>query len=204
MEQSKNNIVSKTIKGIVIALLSIVLIINVYIMIQAKTNPNAVPSLFGYKPFIVLSGSMETEIYVGDLVIVKEVDSSTLKENDIIAFRDSENLVTTHRIVNVINSDKGLCFETKGDNNNTKDEGTVCEGSIEGKYQSRIPKIGNAIIFIQEPLGFTVMMLSLFIVCIFIYFINSRKIDKEMIIDKDELKEFEEFKKAKQQRKTDK
>ena len=87
-------------------------------MIQAKSNPNDVPSLFGYKPFIVLSGSMETEIYVGDLVIVKEVDSSTLKENDIIAFRDSENLVTTHRIVNVINSDKGLCFETKGDNNN--------------------------------------------------------------------------------------
>lgn len=204
MEQKKNNAVFKIIKGLVVAILSIVLVINIYIMIQAKTNPKAVPSLFGYKPFIVLSGSMETKIYVGDLVIVKEVDSKSLKENDIIAFRDSENLVTTHRIINVINSDKGVCFETKGDNNNTKDDGVVCSDSVEGKFQSRIPKIGNAILFIQEPLGFTVMMLSIFIVCIFIYFINSRKLDKEMTIDKDELKEFEEFKKMKQQRKSDK
>lgn len=204
MEQKKNNIILKIIKGLIVTILSVVLVINIYIMIEAKTKPNSVPSLFGYKPFIVLSGSMETEIYVGDLVIVKEVDNGTLKKNDIIAFRDSENLVTTHRIVNVVNSDKGLCFETKGDNNNTKDDGIVCENSVEGKYQTRIPKIGNAIMFIQEPLGFTVMMLSIFIVCIFIYFINSRKIDKQMTIDKDELKEFEEFKKAKQQRKTDK
>lgn len=204
MEQKKGNIFLKIIKGLLITVLSVILVINIYIMIQAKSNPKAVPSLFGYKPFIVLSGSMETQIYVGDLVIVKEVDSNTLKKNDIIAFRDSENLVTTHRIVNVINNDKGLCFETKGDNNNTKDDGIVCSNNVEGKYQTRIPKLGNAIMFIQEPLGFTVMMLSILIICIFIYFINSRKIDKEMIIDKDELKEFEEFKKAKQQRKTDK
>ncbi len=198
MEQSKENVFLKIIKGLIIAILSIILVINVYIMIQAKSKPNSVPSLFGYKPFIVLSGSMETEIFVGDLVIVKEVDSTTLKENDIIAFRDSENLVTTHRIINTINSGSEICFETKGDNNNTKDEGIVCSDSIEGKYQYKISKIGNAILFIQEPLGFTVMMLSIFIICIFIYIFNSKKIDKE------ELKEFEEFKKAKQQRKSDK
>lgn len=198
MKQKNEGIIFKILKGLLIAILSIVLIVNVYIMIQAKTNPKSVPSLFGYKPFIVLSGSMETEIFVGDLVIVKEVDSSSLKENDIIAFRDSENLVTTHRIVNIINSDGEVCFETKGDNNNTKDKGIVCSSSVEGKYQSRIPKIGNAILFIQEPLGFTVMMLSIFIVCIFIYIFSSKKIDK------DELKEFEEFKKAKQQGKSDK
>lgn len=200
MESKKENIFLKLVKWILITILSIILVINVYIMIQAKSRPNSVPSVFGYKPFVVLSGSMETEIYVGDLVIVKEVDSSTLKENDIIAFRNSDNLVTTHRIVDVVNDKSGVCFETKGDNNNTKDDEIVCSNNIEGKYKLRIPKLGNAIIFIQEPLGFTVMMLSIFIICIFIYFINSRKIDKEMIIDKDELKEFEEFKKAKQQR----
>ena len=102
--KSKKGRILRVIKGIVICLLLIVLMINVYVMIQAKSKPNSVPSVFGYKPFIVLSGSMETEIYVGDLVFVKEVDPSTLQVNDIIAFRDSDNLVTTHRIINVVNT----------------------------------------------------------------------------------------------------
>lgn len=184
----------KVLKITVISILSIILVINIYIMVQANVSPDKVPSVFGYKPFVVLSGSMESEISVGDLVFVKNVDVNTLKTNDIIAFRDNENLVTTHRIVDEIKIDNKRCFKTKGDSNNEEDEGTVCEKQIEGKYQGKIAKIGNVIIFIQKPLGFTVMMLSILIVCILIYFIFSNRINK--ISDK-ELKEFEEFKKEK-------
>ena len=193
----KKGSVLKIIKGIFIGLLLIILMINIYVIIQAKSKPNSVPSVFGYKPFIVLSGSMETEIYAGDLVIVKEVDSSTLEVNDIIAFRDSENLVTTHRIIDIVNTNKGRCFETKGDNNNTKDDNIVCPDSVEGKYHSKISKVGNAILFIQQPLGFIIMMLSLLIICIFIYLFSNKKINNQ--ISAEELKEFEEFKKAKKQ-----
>ena len=184
----------KVLKITVISILSIILVLNIYIMVQANLSPNKVPSVFGYKPFVVLSGSMESEISVGDLVFVKNVDVNTLKTNDIIAFRDNENLVTTHRIVDEIKIDNKRCFKTKGDSNNEEDEGTVCEKQIEGKYQGKIAKIGNVIIFIQKPLGFTVMMLSILIVCILIYFIFSNRINK--ISDK-ELKEFEEYKKEK-------
>lgn len=184
----------KVLKITVISILSIILVLNIYIMVQANVSPDKVPSVFGYKPFVVLSGSMESEISVGDLVFVKNVDVNTLKTNDIIAFRDNENLVTTHRIVDEIKIDNKRCFKTKGDSNNEEDEGTVCEKQIEGKYQGKIAKIGNVIIFIQKPLGFTVMMLSILIVCILIYFIFSNRINK--ISDK-ELKEFEEFKKEK-------
>ena len=197
MKSKKKVTILGIIKGIIIGILLVILMLNIYVMVQAKAKPNSVPSIFGYKPFIVLSGSMETEIYVGDLVIVKEVDPSTLEVNDIIAFRDSENLVTTHRIINIVNTDKGKCFETKGDNNNTKDDSIVCPDSVEGKYHSKISKIGNAILFIQQPLGFAVMMMSIFIICIFIYLISNRNINKQ--ISDDELKEFEEFKKAKKQ-----
>ena len=44
---------------------------------------------------IVLSGSMETAIYTGDLVFVKVVDTDTLKTGDIIAFRNEADTVTT-------------------------------------------------------------------------------------------------------------
>ena len=191
----KKNRILKIIKGIVVGILLIILMMNVYVIIQTKSKPNSVPSIFGYKPFIVLSGSMETEIYVGDLVFVKEVNPSTLKVNDIIAFRDSENFVTTHRIINILNIDKGRCFETKGDNNNTKDESIVCPDSIEGKYHFKISKVGNAILFIQQPLGFIVLMLTLLIICIFIYLISNKKISNQ--ISDEEWKEFEEFKKIK-------
>lgn len=184
----------KVLKITVISILSIILVLNIYIMVQANVSPDKVPSVFGYKPFVVLSGSMESKISVGDLVFVKNVDVNTLKTNDIIAFRDNENLVTTHRIVDEIKIDNKRCFKTKGDSNNEEDEGTVCEKQIEGKYQGKIAKVGNIIMFIQKPLGFTVMMLSILIVCILIYFIFSNRINK--ISDK-ELKEFEEFKKEK-------
>lgn len=189
------------LKGILITVLLVILALNIYIMIQAKTRPNSVPSIFGYKPFIVLSGSMESTIHVGDLILVEEVDTNTLQVNDIIAFRDSENLVTTHRIIRTTIKNKGTCYITKGDNNNTEDEEKVCPNQIEGKYKSRIGKVGNAILFVQQPLGFAVMLLSIFIICIFIYIFSNRNTDK---MTKEELKEFEEFKKAKQRKQEEK
>ncbi len=51
-------------------------------------HQDEVPSFFGWKPFIVLSGSMETQISVGDLVIVKEVDTSIFKKGDNNNIRD--------------------------------------------------------------------------------------------------------------------
>ena len=47
-----------------------ILVINLIIIIRGNMNPDRVPDVFGYKPFAVVSGSMETSINVGDLVIV--------------------------------------------------------------------------------------------------------------------------------------
>ena len=55
-------------------------LINISIIIQANTNKDEVPSVFGYKPFIVLSGSMEYEIHHGDLIFVKTINPETYKE----------------------------------------------------------------------------------------------------------------------------
>ena len=199
MTENKS-IVLKVLKILCIVILSLILVLNIFVMIQAKANPNKVPSVFGYKQFIVLSGSMESKIEVGDLVFVKEIDVDKLKVDDIIAFRDKDNLVTTHRIIKEVNTDQGRCFETKGDNNNTKDENVVCASAIEGEYSKKISKVGSIILFIQQPLGFMIMMLTILIICMFIYFVSNRKINSQ--ISDEELKEFEEFKKAKARKQT--
>ena len=87
-------------------------------------------------------------------------------------------MITTHRIVDEVEINNQRCFKTKGDSNNTEDVGTVCKGQIEGKYEGKISKAGNIIMFIQKPLGFIVMMLSILIVCMFIYFISSRNMER--------------------------
>ena len=196
MKKSKKEIVFKSLKIFLISLLSIILLFNIYIMIQSKSSPNKVPSVFGYKPFVVLSGSMEKTINKGDLIFVKKVDTDNLKVGDIIAFRNADNTVTTHRISEIVKSSKKTCFRTKGDNNNDVDQEVTCSNLVEGKYVSKIAKLGSLVIFVQEPMGFAIMMLTILIICIFVYFLGSRKIDDEMVIkDEDELKAFKEFKK---------
>ena len=60
--------------------------------------PLAVPQILGYETYNVVSGSMEPEIPVDSLILVKPVDPSTLEEGDIIAFYD-ENSIVCHRVV---------------------------------------------------------------------------------------------------------
>ena len=99
-----------------------ILIINLIIIIKGNMNPDKVPDVFGYKPFAVVSGSMETSINVGDLVIAKKIDSDkSLKNGDIIAFRTSDNYVVTHRIVETKDENGKRYFTTKGDNNKSND-----------------------------------------------------------------------------------
>lgn len=170
-----------------------VLLINLFIMFQAKTNKDEVPSIFGIKPFMVLSGSMETEIKRGDLIITKIVDPTTLGIDDVIAFRDAEGTVTTHRIIDTVEKDGETFFITKGDNNSSQDQNLVELSDVEGIYIMRIPGIGSMMKSLSEPT--TIMIIGLGITVIFVIsFSISAKKQREM-----ERLEFLEYKRMKEQ-----
>lgn len=58
--------------------------------------------LLGYRVYTVISGSMEPEYSVGDLLYVKEADVNTIRVNDPITFILNEDLVVaTHRVIRV-------------------------------------------------------------------------------------------------------
>ena len=195
----RENKALSVIKIIIIVILSFILLFNLYIIIQSKARPNSVPSIFGYKPFVVLSNSMQSEISAGDLVIVKETDIKDIHKDDIIAFRTSRDFVTTHRIVNTVVGEKGRCFETKGDSNNVNDDEIICENSIEGKYLFKIPVLGHIILFIQKPYGIAILLMAILIIWLLIRDNSGKEMKKlEKLISKEEMKEYEEFKKAKE------
>ena len=192
----------KLVEYIIYGILGLLLIINTIIMIKTQLHPKEIPGIFGRKPFVVLSGSMKPNILIGDLIIVKEVDANTLQKDDIIAYRDDKDLVTTHRIINVIKTDEDICFETKGDSNNVKDSALVCSKDIEGKYIHRIARLGNLILFVQQPLGFGIMMITILLFGVIIFMISNRKIDKEFAVEtEEERKAFEEFKRMREEQK---
>jgi signal peptidase len=171
----------KAISIIIVVILLPVLFVNSVILIDSLIHPDEVPSFFGWKPFIILSGSMESEIMPGDIAIVKEVDTKTLKVGDVIAFKN-DDLVITHRIKEIKTQDGKTKYITKGDNNNTNDFDAVMPDQVEGIYVLRIPNLGNLAIFIQTPIG---MLVGLSIPLILLILLHK----KESMDSKKELKE---------------
>lgn len=170
-----------------------IILMNLSIMMQAKKNKDAVPSVFGIKPFMVLSGSMETEIQIGDLILTRVVDPSTLKVNDVIAFRDAENTVTTHRIIDIVVQDGETYFITKGDNNNAQDRNLVEYEDVEGIYIGRIPGIGSIMKSLSEPTTILIIVVGITIIFVIGFTISNRK-QREL-----ERQEFLEYKRLREQ-----
>ena len=108
--------------------------------------------IMGYQVYTVLSGSMEPEYSVGDLLYVKDVDVNTIKVGDPITFILNEDLVVaTHRVVRV--DAENQRFYTKGDANEIEDSEPVHFNNVIGVPQFAIPKLGYVSNFVQNPPG---------------------------------------------------
>lgn len=108
--------------------------------------------LMGYQVFNVISGSMEPEYSVGDLIYVKEVNSNDIEVGMPITFVLNEDLVVaTHRVVEI--DAENQYFYTKGDANETVDSAPVHFNNVIGVPQFSIPLLGYVSDFIQNPPG---------------------------------------------------
>lgn len=116
----------------------------------------ALPGLAGADgSYVVLSGSMEPSIGVGDVVIVDEVEPATIEEGDVITYhRDGAEKPTTHRVVEITQQDGERAFVTQGDNNDQPDASPVPAGALIGEVSITIPYIGYVIEFVNTPTGF--------------------------------------------------
>lgn len=125
----------------------VVLLFNVWMIIQQTVLGKTAPEVFGYSQYIVTSGSMEPEFSAGDMVLVKSEDAYNL--GDIVTFTDADGSVVTHRITGSV---EGM-FITKGDANNIEDADLLAPENIIGKLQLVLPQVGNAMLFLRTPLG---------------------------------------------------
>lgn len=105
------------------------------------------PSLFGYTPLVILSGSMEPTYKVGSIIYYESVDKSKIGVGDIITFKGNKDELVSHRVVKVEND----YYTTRGDANKVQDSSKVKYGSIVGKNLNiNIKYIGYYIKFVLE------------------------------------------------------
>ncbi|MBO1308550.1 signal peptidase I [Enterococcus sp. 669A] len=119
-------------------------------------------AIFGYRFYQVLTDSMATQpdspskgFYSGDIVLVKMMDGSQVKEGDVVTFQVGEgNRYLTHRMVErltELNGKEGDFIVTKGDANKSNDP-PIDASRVYGKVNFVIPKMGSILNFVQENL----------------------------------------------------
>lgn len=122
---------------------AVVVVYLCYYIVSAAYS--SAPSFFGYRMMRVLTDSMEPVFVGGDCIIIKDTEENELKVGDIITFYSQDPALSgacnTHRIYDIAEDyvTGETVYYTKGDNNTWKDEYTVSEEQIVGKYVGRLP-----------------------------------------------------------------
>lgn len=152
--------IKQTIKIICMPFITIIVLAIIYMgYLKFVKNENNI-SIFGFKQYMVLTGSMEPTYNVGDLIIVKEVKEDELKVGDNITYSIGNGDETvSHRITDIINQDGKKQYKTKGDNNNSPDIDPVSFDKIQGKIVYKISKLGLIITQLTTGTGIAIILL---------------------------------------------
>lgn len=156
-ERSKFKIFFSSLKTVVLTVIFFVLITIALIAFSSRFN---LPG--GFRAYSVLTGSMEPVIQTGSLIITKfPTSTNQINKNDVITFEEPgfENKFITHRVSQVVNSNPGVAYKTKGDANESEDPWIITYGRIKGIYTAHIPYAGSLLEFIKSPVGIIIFII---------------------------------------------
>lgn len=163
------NIIKTTFVWLVVLLAVFMMIFTVISVTTFNRNDR---DLFGYKMYIVNTDSMAaTDFNAGSLIMVKEVDPSTLESGDIITFMsqdpDSFGETITHKIRKLVTDAAGNPgFITYGTTTDTDDDTIVTYPYVLGQYKSHIPGLGTFFNFLKTTPGYFVCIFTPFMLII--------------------------------------
>ena len=140
------------ILGDVVFVLAIIALLGGSLLFALNQDPNK--TFLGYRAYNILSGSMEPELSIGDLVIVKAIPAEELQNGDIVTYypTDNEGTTVTHRVVSTMLKDGQVVVETKGDAVDQSDP-LIYGESVIGVVVFHIPLLGSAIAWVQNHLA---------------------------------------------------
>ena len=151
VQNSVKNAISSVADTIYWLLLVALTLTTVWVVFQQIAFPDKIPSVFGYKMFIVLDEYMTDDLEKGDLAISKNIPIAEYQMYDAMAFRNADNLVTIHQINDITMQNGRQVFQMNALESETMDTKYVVEDRVEGKIVKVIPYVGLILLYIQMP-----------------------------------------------------
>ena len=166
----------KVAGNVLFGVLLLFMAVLVFFLVQSKYS-GEVPSIFGYRVYMVLSGSMNPTFDTGSVVFARPADPETILEGDIITFGGAgSDMLTTHRVVDIQNED-GLKFTTRGDANNVDNPNPVPAENVVGRVHGSVPFLGYLMGFARTRQG---LIFLVFIPGVLVILFELRNIFKYM------------------------
>jgi len=104
--------------------------------------------VFPIKPLAVATGSMEPNINIGDVVIIRKCNIEDIKVGDVIEYNKNGSSII-HRVIEINNDNEGNYYlVAQGDNNETMDK-KVLEEQITGKALFKIKYLGYPAVWLS-------------------------------------------------------
>lgn len=181
------NIIGKVLSYTVFALIVVIFSISLY----SRFSGNAIP--FGNSSLIVIaSGSMseknEDNTYLSnidnqfntyDIIGINRYENQNdIELYDVVAFKNEEGTTIVHRIIEILDNNGEEVYITRGDSNNTSDNGVQYEDylryeNIIGYYNgTRIQSIGIFVVFLQSNAGIITIVAIAYCLFMFDYYSN--------------------------------
>jgi len=181
VENSKNKEMIKLIGTIFFFIFSGLLVL--FVLIEAFI-PNMTVKVFQFKPYTVITESMEPVINVGDMAIVTNPTANKLDKlevGDIITFNadidyNGTKEVVTHYIFSITENTEGeRIIRTNRYGSTTPDPWILGDSDVLGVYAFRIPFLGNVANFIKSPYGIVAIVVNILVIGGIVYLVKSGK-----------------------------
>ncbi len=95
---------------------------------------------FGMRPALVTGTSMQPNLWMGDVIVTRQVPPGDLRPGDVVRYR-ADRISILHRVTEVRHRAGRYILITQGDNNDMPDH-PVDQDQLEGKLILLVPRVG--------------------------------------------------------------
>ena len=144
----------------------ILLALSIFISIGSRVYSEKTgqkPTIFGYTPTIVVSGSMLPTLQIYSVNIIKNCDTSDVDNRDIIVYWSDElRLNVIHRVIDVEFVDGVKTLTTRGDANRSADDIKTTDENMVGKVVYTMNWLAPYMSNIMNNYGYSINYAKLF------------------------------------------
>lgn len=189
----KNKNIIKIILGIIKSIATFFIVCVFSIIFLQRVSNNSI-NLAGFSIYTVVTESMYPKYKVYDMILVKSVDTKSIKVYDDVVYKgeksDFQGKIVTHRVEDITEDNGVLTFTTKGINNDIEDP-LVNENQIMGKVVHKLLLLSLISKVINNTYGFYFLIFVPLVVVIFLEVMESIEEKKELkkVLDDERKKE---------------